>query len=148
MPKPKKDWTALNIRMNSGIYDALAQYADDKGQNKTVAVERILKEYLEKEGYKIEKKSSNQRTSFMLGKFMISIKDMESYLCYNAIIERKVVKEEFFDADLSMYEDQVAYIRDRLLWSVFATFSRATATKSRAKAAISIKNAYLLHSLS
>lgn len=59
MPKPKKDWTALNIRMNSGIYDALAQYADDKGQNKTVAVERILKEYLEKEGYKIEKKSSN-----------------------------------------------------------------------------------------
>ena len=51
MPKPKKDWTALNIRMNSGIYDALAQYADDKGQNKTVAVERILKEYLEKEGY-------------------------------------------------------------------------------------------------
>ena len=59
MSKPKKDWTALNIRMNSGIYDALAQYADDKGQNKTVAVERILKEYLEKEGYKTEKKSSN-----------------------------------------------------------------------------------------
>ena len=78
MPKPKKDWTALNIRMNSGIYDALAQYADDKGQNKTVAVERILKEYLEKEGYKTEKKSSNQRTSFMLGKFMISNTDMES----------------------------------------------------------------------
>ena len=50
MPKPKKDWTALNIRMNSGIYNALAQYAVDKGQNKTVAVERILKEYLEKEG--------------------------------------------------------------------------------------------------
>ena len=78
MPKPKKDWTALNIRMNSGIYDALAQYADDKGQNKTVAVERILKEYLEKEGYKIEKKSSDQKTSFMLGKFMISNTDMES----------------------------------------------------------------------
>ena len=52
MPKPKKDWTALNIRMNSGIYDALAQYADDKGQNKTVAVERILKEYLEKKDIK------------------------------------------------------------------------------------------------
>lgn len=59
MPKQKKDWTALNIRMSSDIYDTLSQYADDKGQNKTVAVERILKEYLEKEGYKIEKKSSD-----------------------------------------------------------------------------------------
>lgn len=59
MSKQKKDWTALNIRMSSDIYDTLTQYADDKGQNKTVAVERILKEYLEKEGYKIEKKSSN-----------------------------------------------------------------------------------------
>ena len=48
--------------MSSDIYDTLTQYADDKGQNKTVAVERILKEHLEKEGYKIEKKSSNQRT--------------------------------------------------------------------------------------
>ena len=35
--------------MNSGIYNALAQYADDKGQNKTVAVERILKKHPEKE---------------------------------------------------------------------------------------------------
>lgn len=59
MSKQKKDWTALNIRMSSDIYDTLSQYADDKGQNKTVAVERILKEYLEKEGYKIEKKSSD-----------------------------------------------------------------------------------------
>lgn len=59
MSKQKKDWTALNIRMSSDIYDTLTQYADDKGQNKTVAVERILKEYLEKEGYKIEKKSSD-----------------------------------------------------------------------------------------
>ena len=49
MSKPKKDWTALNIRMSSDIYDTLTQYADDKGQNKTVAVERILKEHLEKE---------------------------------------------------------------------------------------------------
>lgn len=59
MSKQKKDWTALNIRMSSDIYDTLTQYADDKGQNKTVTVERILKEHLEKEGYKIEKKSSN-----------------------------------------------------------------------------------------
>lgn len=59
MSKQKKDWTALNIRMSSDIYDTLTQYADDKGQNKTVTVERILKEPLEKEGYKIEKKSSN-----------------------------------------------------------------------------------------
>lgn len=59
MSKQKKDWTALNIRMSSDIYDTLTQYADDKGQNKIVAVERILKEHLEKEGYKIEKKSSN-----------------------------------------------------------------------------------------
>ena len=55
MPKPKKDWTALNIRMDSGIYDALAQYADDKGQNKTVAVERILKSILKKKDIKLKR---------------------------------------------------------------------------------------------
>lgn len=57
MPREKKDYKALNIRMDAAIYDTLSQYAEDKGQNKTVAVERIIKAHLEKEGYEIKKKT-------------------------------------------------------------------------------------------
>ena len=43
--------------MDSVLFDTLTKYATEKGQNKTVAVERILKEHFEKEGYIIEKKA-------------------------------------------------------------------------------------------
>lgn len=51
MPKPKKDWKALNIKIQSEVYEQLEKYYEDTGQSKTVAVERILskafKEYKE-----------------------------------------------------------------------------------------------------
>ena len=51
MPRPKKDGKMLNIKIQSEIYNTLEKYCDDKGQTKTIAIERILKEKFEKEGY-------------------------------------------------------------------------------------------------
>ncbi len=51
MPKPKKDWKALNIKIQSEVYKELEKYCEETGLSKTVAVERILskafKEYKE-----------------------------------------------------------------------------------------------------
>lgn len=51
MPKPKKDWKALNIKIQSEVYEELEKYCEETGLSKTVAVERILskafKEYKE-----------------------------------------------------------------------------------------------------
>lgn len=51
MPKPKKDWKALNIKIKSEVYEQLEKYCEGTGLSKTVAVERILskafKEYKE-----------------------------------------------------------------------------------------------------
>ena len=51
MPKHKKDWKALNIKIQSEVYDELEKYCEETGLSKTVAVERILskvfKEYKE-----------------------------------------------------------------------------------------------------
>lgn len=52
MPKPRKDWKALNIKIQSSIYEQLEKYCEETGLSKTVAVERILskafKEYEKK----------------------------------------------------------------------------------------------------
>lgn len=52
MPKPRKDWKALNIKIQSNVYNELEKYCEETGLSKTVAVERILnkafKEYEKK----------------------------------------------------------------------------------------------------
>ena len=52
MAKPRTDWKALNIKIQSSIYEQLEKYCEETGLSKTVAVERILnkafKEYEEK----------------------------------------------------------------------------------------------------
>lgn len=52
MPKPRKDWKALNIKIQRSVYNELEKYCEETGLSKTVAVERILskafKEYEEK----------------------------------------------------------------------------------------------------
>lgn len=42
MPKPRKDWKALNIKIQSSVYNELEKYCEETGLSKTVAVERIL----------------------------------------------------------------------------------------------------------
>lgn len=51
MPRPRKDNKPLNIRLDAQLYDVLEEYAEVKGQTKTMAVERCLKEAFIKEGF-------------------------------------------------------------------------------------------------
>ena len=48
MPKIKKDGKHLNLFICSDVYNTLGEYSEEKGQTKTVAVERILRSYFEK----------------------------------------------------------------------------------------------------
>ena len=47
MARPKKNGTYLNVCIESLIYERLAQFCEDAGQPKTVAVERALILYLD-----------------------------------------------------------------------------------------------------
>lgn len=51
MPRAKKDYKNISLKMDAKIHAMLVAYADDKGQSLTTAIERILKEKLESEGY-------------------------------------------------------------------------------------------------
>lgn len=55
MARPKKDGVHINYYIQREIKEMLDEYCDDVGQTNTVAVERILKGYLE--NYKAEKTS-------------------------------------------------------------------------------------------
>lgn len=48
MPRAKKDGRYINYFIDREIYERLEKYADEKGQTKTIAIERILKEHLDK----------------------------------------------------------------------------------------------------
>lgn len=47
MPRPKKNGQYLNLKINQDIYDRFSDYVDEMGQTKTIALERILKKYLD-----------------------------------------------------------------------------------------------------
>ena len=49
MSKPKKDGRYINFYMDRNLFDRLSIYADKKGQTKTMAMERILKERFDEE---------------------------------------------------------------------------------------------------
>ena len=46
MPKKTKDSVPVSMRLDRNVYERLRAYADEKGQNYTVAVERIITAYL------------------------------------------------------------------------------------------------------
>lgn len=52
MPRKKKDGRFINYYVDKTIYDRLEQYAQDKSQTMTAALERILDEYLTR--YEVE----------------------------------------------------------------------------------------------
>lgn len=62
MPRKKKDGRHINYYIDREIYERLEQYADDRGQQMTTAIERILKEYLDK--YETEKHSRGGQHMF------------------------------------------------------------------------------------
>ena len=47
MPRPKKDYQPLNIKLNTEVADMLNDYVATTGLTKTMATERILKSYLD-----------------------------------------------------------------------------------------------------
>lgn len=50
MAKQKKDGRYINFYLDRNLFNRLSLYAKQKGQTKTMAIERILKEHLDKEG--------------------------------------------------------------------------------------------------
>lgn len=49
MPKKIKDSVPVTMRLERSVYTRLRNYADEKGQNYTVAVERIITAYLDEQ---------------------------------------------------------------------------------------------------
>ena len=49
MPRQKKDGRHINYYIDREIYERLKKYADDRGQTMTIAIERILKAYLDEQ---------------------------------------------------------------------------------------------------
>ena len=49
MPRPKKEGTHLNVIIQQDIYDRFCEYAEEKGQTKTMALERIIQRVLDDE---------------------------------------------------------------------------------------------------
>ena len=48
MPRQKKDGRHINYYIDRLIYERLEEYADEKGQTMTTALERILKQFFDK----------------------------------------------------------------------------------------------------
>lgn len=47
MSRQKKDFKALNCKLDATIWDALDEHCKDTGINKTFAVEKAIKQYLQ-----------------------------------------------------------------------------------------------------
>ena len=57
MPRKKKDGRHINYYIDRMIYERLEEFADEKGQTMTMALERILKQFFDKNDE--EKKQSD-----------------------------------------------------------------------------------------
>ena len=57
MPRKKKDGRHINYYIDRVIFERLEEYADEKGQTMTMALERILKQFFDKNDE--EKKQSD-----------------------------------------------------------------------------------------
>ena len=47
MAKAKKDGHYINCYLERSLYNRVCYYAEEKGQTKTLAIERILREYFD-----------------------------------------------------------------------------------------------------
>lgn len=48
MPRQKKDGRHINYYIDRMVYERLEEYAEEKGQTMTMALERILKQFFDK----------------------------------------------------------------------------------------------------
>lgn len=49
MARPRKEGTNMTVLMRQDLYDRLCAYAEEKGQTKTMALERLLERSLNEE---------------------------------------------------------------------------------------------------
>lgn len=56
MPRPKKDSVALNIKIDKSVSELLTRYCEEVGQTKTMAIERMLQNELERYFEQVEGK--------------------------------------------------------------------------------------------
>lgn len=49
MPRAKKDGKSINCVIERSIYERLEKYCDEAGQTKTLAIERILKQFFDEQ---------------------------------------------------------------------------------------------------
>lgn len=47
MPRPKKDAKIINVKLDRTIHDRLDRFCEETGMTRTVALERILNQYLD-----------------------------------------------------------------------------------------------------
>lgn len=48
MPRPKKNFTVFNMRVDTDVLNRFKAYCDEVGQTRTLAFERIVSAYLDK----------------------------------------------------------------------------------------------------
>lgn len=59
MAREKKDGYRINYLIEKGVYDRLKEYATDRGQTMTMAIERLLSKALDDEGISLPEKDEN-----------------------------------------------------------------------------------------
>ena len=47
MPRPKKDYKVLSIKLSTPIHDKLELFCEESGLSKTIAVEKLLDRFLD-----------------------------------------------------------------------------------------------------
>ena len=54
MPRKKKDYANVGIKMAKAVSDKLDKYCEESGMSKTAVIERAVKRYIEVDMQKIE----------------------------------------------------------------------------------------------
>lgn len=54
MPRPVKNHKNVNVSLSTPLYERFRAYAEEKGQTYTVAMERIIKDHLDRQGFEVE----------------------------------------------------------------------------------------------
>lgn len=60
MPRPVKNHKNINVSLSTPVYERFRAYAENKGQTYTLAMERIIKDYLDREGFQIKEESMKE----------------------------------------------------------------------------------------
>ena len=61
MAKAKKDGLFFNVYLDRTLHDRLNYYAEEMGQTKTLALERILKKHLDEAGVPAHPKNTTDK---------------------------------------------------------------------------------------